>query len=101
MRFSPASQINRLPVVTTAVAGIPSLIGHEHNGLLVDEPSAERLAQAMERVIVDGALRRRLIANGYDTARAHTLQAQAASMMATVSARLGIALRAPATVPAG
>jgi hypothetical protein len=40
-------------------------------------------------------------ANGYDTARAHTLQAQASSMMATVAARLGIAPRVAAPVAAG
>jgi glycosyltransferase involved in cell wall biosynthesis len=89
-----------LPVVTTAVAGIPGLVGHERNGLLVETPTAAALASAIERLIVDGPLRRRLIANGYDTARGHTLQAQASSMMATVGARLGIALRAPAAVPA-
>jgi glycosyltransferase involved in cell wall biosynthesis len=89
-----------LPVVTTAVAGIPSLVEHERNGLLVESPSDETLAAAIDRLIGDGALRRRLIANGYDTARAHTLQAQASSMMSTVAARLGIELRAPAVAAA-
>jgi hypothetical protein len=36
------------------------------------------------------ALRRRLIASGYETARAHTLETQAARMMTEVSARLGV-----------
>jgi glycosyltransferase involved in cell wall biosynthesis len=80
-----------LPVVTTKVAGIPSLITHEINGLLV-EPTAASLAAAVGRVIADPALRRRLIANGYDTARAYTLEAQAQRMMQSVSAHLRIAL---------
>src|SRR6185295_5294662 len=77
-----------LPVVTTAVAGIPSLIDHERNGLLVETPTAVALTSAIDRIMSDEALRRRLIANGYDTARAHTLQALAAGMMSTVAARL-------------
>ncbi|HKB13474.1 MAG TPA: glycosyltransferase [Vicinamibacterales bacterium] len=89
-----------LPIVTTRVAGIPSLIEHGRNGLLVDDASAQSIAGVLERLIADGDLRRALIAAGYETARAHTLEAQAASMMAVVAARLGVALRAPAPVPA-
>jgi glycosyltransferase involved in cell wall biosynthesis len=89
-----------LPVVATAVAGIPSLVSHEANGLLVDEPSAEAFADAIARLITDGALRRRLIEHGYATARAHTRQAQAERMMAVVSRRLGVTLRHPAVSPA-
>jgi glycosyltransferase involved in cell wall biosynthesis len=90
-----------LPIVTTRVAGIPSLITHELNGLLVDEPTVPALTAALERLVADAGLRRRLIANGYETARTHTLEAQAAAMMHEVSARLGVTLRQPAVVPAG
>jgi glycosyltransferase involved in cell wall biosynthesis len=89
-----------LPVVATAVAGIPSLVSHERNGLLVDEPSAGAVADAVARLLTDGALRRRLIEQGYATARAHTLQTQAERMMAVVSRRLGVTLRHPAVSPA-
>ena len=106
-----------LPVVTSRVSGIPSLITDGVNGLLVDAPSASAVADAVMRitsgrganVIYDAvgadtieyyrrihALYRRLIADGYATARAHTLQAQAALMMRDVSVRLGLTLRAPA-----
>ncbi|MCU1385900.1 MAG: hypothetical protein JWL71_4597 [Acidobacteria bacterium] len=88
-----------VPVVTTRVAGIPSLIAHERNGLLVDEPAAAPVADAIARLITDGPLRRRVIASGYETARGFTLQAQAARMMQDVSARFGIALRRPAASP--
>jgi glycosyltransferase involved in cell wall biosynthesis len=90
-----------LPVVTTRVAGIPSLVTDEHNGLLVDEPSAEQVAGAIARVLSDRELRRRLIARGYETARSFTLEAQAARMMQDVSVRLGVTLRQPAPAPAG
>ena len=82
-----------LPVVTSRVSGIPSLVTHESNGLLLESPDADAVADAVTRLVRDGALRRRMIAHGYDTARAHTLQAQAALMMRDVSARLGLALR--------
>jgi glycosyltransferase involved in cell wall biosynthesis len=87
-----------LPIVTTRVAGIPSLVTHERNGLLVDEPSAPAVANALERLLSDGALRRRLIAEGYATARAHTLQAQAAAMMEEVTRRLEVTLRSVVSV---
>ena len=82
-----------LPVVTSRVSGIPSLVTHERNGLLLDSPDASAVADAVTRIMEDGALRRRMIAHGYETARAHTLQAQAALMMRDVSARLGLTLR--------
>jgi glycosyltransferase involved in cell wall biosynthesis len=82
-----------LPIVTTRVAGIPGLIVHERNGLLVDEPSSSAIASALARIVADGPLRRSLIARGYETARAHTLDAQAAGMMRDVSAGLGVTLR--------
>ena len=85
-----------LPIVTTRVAGIPGLVIHESNGLLVDQPSADAMAEAMARVIRDPALRQRLIANGYATARGCTLETQAARMMETVSSGLHVALRQPA-----
>jgi len=85
-----------LPVVTSRVSGIPSLITDGSNGLLVEVPSARAVADAVMRIVRDAGLRRRLIADGYATARAHTLQAQAARMMQDVSARLSVTLRAPA-----
>jgi len=89
-----------VPIVTTRVAGIPSLIVDERNGLLVDEPSADAVAAAVHRVVLDGGLRRRLIEAGYATARAHTLETQAGRMMDEVSQRLGVRLRRPAVSPA-
>jgi len=88
---------NGLPVITTAVAGITSLITHEQNGLLVDGDSADAIAAAIRRLVDDVELRRRLIANGYETARANTVERQAEQMMRIVSSELGLALhRRPA-----
>jgi glycosyltransferase involved in cell wall biosynthesis len=90
---------NGTPIVTTRVAGIPSLIRHDVNGWLVDEPSAHAVTEALSKVLTDGPLRRRLIANGYETARGFTLDAQAARMLAEVSSRLPVTLKQVATVP--
>jgi glycosyltransferase involved in cell wall biosynthesis len=90
-----------LPIVTTRVSGIPSLVTHESNGLLLDRASPDAIAAAIDRIIRDGDLRRTLIANGYATARTYTLEAQAARMAATVSSQLHVALRQPAPLPAG
>ena len=73
-----------LPIVTTRVAGIPSLIEHERNGILVDEPTPQAIGGAIERVMSNEGLRRALIAGGYETARAHTLEAQAERMMSAI-----------------
>jgi glycosyltransferase involved in cell wall biosynthesis len=81
-----------LPVVTTNVAGIPSLIAHEKNGLFLDAATGGAVAAAVGRLMDDGELRRRLIQSGYETARAHTLDAQAAHLMGVVAARLGVQL---------
>jgi len=90
-----------LPVITTRVAGIPSLVTHELNGWLIDEPSADRVADALARLITDAPLRQRLITNGYETARGFTLDAQAARLMSEVAARLPVTLKQPTVVGAG
>jgi glycosyltransferase involved in cell wall biosynthesis len=88
-----------LPVVTTRVAGIPGLVTHEANGLLVEVPTADAIAGALRRIVQDAALRRTLIANGYATAQRHTLEAEAARMMEIVSSALRLALRQPVALP--
>jgi glycosyltransferase involved in cell wall biosynthesis len=89
-----------VPVVTTGVAGIGSLVRHEQNGLLVEQATADAIARSVARILEDVALRRQLIAGGHATARTYTLDAQAARMMQDVSARLGLQLRRPAPAPA-
>ncbi len=49
-----------LPVVTTAVTGIPDLVQDRENGLLVEERNAADLAEALESLCADPGLRARL-----------------------------------------
>ncbi|MCH5673541.1 glycosyltransferase family 4 protein [Streptomyces gilvus] len=56
------------PVVTTPVGGIPSLVRHEGNGLLVEPGDHEGLIAALRRVLTEDGLAERLGASG----RRHT-----------------------------
>jgi glycosyltransferase involved in cell wall biosynthesis len=49
-----------LPVIATPVGGIPQVVDHEVNGLLVAAGDAEGLAAQIERLLADPALRERL-----------------------------------------
>jgi glycosyltransferase involved in cell wall biosynthesis len=52
-----------LPVVATAVGGIPEVVRNEVTGLLVEPRSPERLATAITRMLVEPQLRERCTAN--------------------------------------
>ena len=86
---------NGTPVVTTNVSGIGSLVSHGQNGLLIDEASASAVAGAVHQLITQPDLRRTVIQGGYATARAHTLERQAAEMMAIVATELPVRLTQP------
>ena len=52
-----------LPIVTTNVGGQTDFLKHEHNALLVPPANPEALQSALERLLTDSDLRRRLGAN--------------------------------------
>ena len=56
-----------LPVVSTAVSGIPELVRDGENGLLVPPEDPGALASALLRLATDGSLRQRLAAAGRET----------------------------------
>jgi glycosyltransferase involved in cell wall biosynthesis len=86
---------NGLPVITTRVSGIGSLVTHGQNGIVIDESSPGAVARAVRLLIEQAALRREIIQGGYQTARAHTLERQAAGMMRVISEQLRLPIRAP------
>ncbi len=49
-----------IPVVTSSVGGLLEIIQNEKTGLLLDELSPERIAQSVERLAQDEALRQKL-----------------------------------------
>lgn len=60
-----------VPVISTPVSGIPELIRHELNGLLVPDCDEAALADAMSRLLDDTTLCRRLAVAGRRTVLAH------------------------------
>lgn len=56
------------PIVASRVAGIPDVITHERNGLLVPEKDATALAVALRRLAAEPETRARLSAAARDTA---------------------------------
>ncbi len=55
---------NGLPIVTTNVSGIPHKMRHQETALLVPPRDLKALAGAIERLVRDHSLRRKLISNG-------------------------------------
>jgi glycosyltransferase involved in cell wall biosynthesis len=84
-----------LPIVTTDVSGISSLITNGENGMIVPEGSTQGMVDALRALVTTPAMRQRLIHGGYATARAHTLERQAASLMQIVAAEFDLAIRRP------
>ncbi len=63
-----------LPTVATTVGGIPSFLTDGQTALLVQPGEVSALADAIERVIRDGALRARLRDNGRALMQSNTLE---------------------------
>ena len=70
----------RLPVVATAVGGVPAAAGDA--ALLIEPGDAGAAAAALGRLAGDVALRERLVAAGVARVSAHTLEAEAARVAA-------------------
>ena len=88
-----------LPIVVSDVAGVPTLVQHEVNGLLVPPADPPAIAAAVDRLIRDGDLRRRLIATGNRAARAHTADSHARKIALGLVKLAGIHLRRGDPVP--
>lgn len=77
-----------LPTVATKVGGIPSIVHHGIDGLLVEPRSAQQIADALERLWQDGELRRKIIQKGYNLAAVETAQFQARRLAELISQAL-------------
>lgn len=65
-----------LPVVASQVGGVPDMVTDGESGLLIP-PTAEALAQAIERLVKDEALRERLGTQARQEARRFSIEAMA------------------------
>jgi glycosyltransferase involved in cell wall biosynthesis len=79
------ARANGLPCISTTVGGVPTTVTDEYDALLVPPKDARALARAMERVIGDGELRRKLIRNGLMAARKQTLDRFIATVLREVN----------------
>jgi glycosyltransferase involved in cell wall biosynthesis len=69
-----------LPVVATAVGGVPDAVGQA--ALLVEPGDADAPAQQLKRLADDPALRGHLIESGVERVRSHTLEAESGRVVA-------------------
>jgi glycosyltransferase involved in cell wall biosynthesis len=75
-----------LPVVASAVGGIDHHLRNEETALLIQPGSSDQLADAVERLICDAALRRKIGANGRAWSTAHTQDAESETIVSEISA---------------
>jgi len=62
-----------VPVIATQVGGIPEIIIHNHNGILVEPGDSKRLAAAIMKLLNDKKLQRKLVIGGDETLHKFTL----------------------------
>jgi len=58
-----------MPIIGSSVGGIPDVIEHEKNGLLVSQKNSTSIASAIDRILMDGQLRKNLIENSKSTVK--------------------------------
>jgi glycosyltransferase involved in cell wall biosynthesis len=78
-----------LPVVSTTVAGIPELVRHGENGLMVAPRDVDALAGALATLLGDQSRRERMGAAARATVVAHFDLRAAARQIATLFAQAG------------
>ncbi len=82
-----------VPVVSTAVSGIPHLLQHERHALLVPPGDPAAMAAALRRVLDDGALRRAMIDEGYRLVGPIVARDPASQFLELAVRHLGVRLR--------
>ncbi len=76
-----------LPVVATAVSGVPDMVPDGERGLLVHQPDVASMAAALRRMRDDERLRSACVARASTFARENTVERQIDQMLAKVFAR--------------
>jgi len=72
------------PIVTSNASSLPEVVGEA--GLMVKATDTDALAEAMQRVLEDNALREEMIARGMEQARKFTWQKTAAKLLSLYEA---------------
>ena len=58
----------KIPIITTSAGSITDLIDHEDSGIIIPQKDAAILANQIERLLSDSALRARLVTNAFQKA---------------------------------
>jgi glycosyltransferase involved in cell wall biosynthesis len=66
-----------LPIVATRVGGVPEIVHHEENGLLIEPERPDQLRDAVLRLSADRDLRARMGASGRQIASQYTIRVMA------------------------
>ena len=77
-----------VPIIASRAGGIPEVVRHEVNGLLIDPGDREALAAAIGRLLEDAALRRHLGDAGRQVAQEFSIEAMVAGNRAVYEAVL-------------
>jgi len=65
----PEAMESGLPVIASSVGGIVDTIQNEVNGLLVEQKNPKAIANAMERILSDEELKKKIIENSKETVK--------------------------------
>jgi glycosyltransferase involved in cell wall biosynthesis len=79
----------RLAIVASRVGGVPDIVHHNENGLLISPGSPEQLQQAILRLCDDRELRRRMGEAGFRIARDYTASAMCEKYLKIYTQTLG------------
>jgi glycosyltransferase involved in cell wall biosynthesis len=83
------AQAAGVPIVATAVGGVPEALAGGAGGLLMPPDDADAAVAALQQVAADEELRRRLVTAAHENAERETLEAQLDRLAAFFAARLG------------
>lgn len=76
------------PVIATRVGGIPHLLKDGVDVLLIEPKNVSAIVQAVELVINNHELRKRMIRNGFETAKLATLEGQSPKLIELIREEL-------------
>jgi len=74
-----------IPLIASRVGGTPALVNDGINGILFNPHSSAELAQKIMMVREDFSLRKKIVCNGYDFAKRHTLDSGIEKIIRLVS----------------
>lgn len=72
------------PVIATKVGGIPFLLEDKDNALLIEPKSVSQIVNAVESLICNETLRKKIIDKGFEKAKGVTLERQSKSLIALI-----------------